>query len=139
MAENPATNQNEQIKTPEIGPPGISFTTFLLKMLAGGAGGMIGTLVLLLVVVLTQSILPTPEELNEYISPIFIFLISVMVFLSSTIGNILSVFLLSLTEGTKYSNRSSTIYQVFIVSVIIFRQPPLRWLYMLSLQHKLVP
>jgi len=106
----------------QLGPPKISFPRFLLKILAGMTGGVIGTLILLMVFVLSSSILtpvlnPQPEQL---VSPIFIFFLLVIVFLSTTIGNLLSTFLLSYTEPDKYKNRSSAIYQTFIVHIIIF-------------------
>ena len=116
MAENLQNEENSN-----LGPAKISFPTFVLKLLAGTAGGIAGSLILLLIFVLASSILaPLTEPDPEYISPIFIFILMVMIFLASTIGNILSTFLLSLTERDKYTRRSSTIYQVFMVSVIMF-------------------
>ncbi|MFA6991766.1 MAG: hypothetical protein WC269_00575 [Candidatus Gracilibacteria bacterium] len=111
--------QNTQI---ELGPPRITFSTFLLKVLAGGIGGSLGALILLVIFMLAATVL-TPisggQEL-EYVSPIFIFVLMVMVFVASTASNLLSVFLLSLTEKDKYTRTRSAIYQVFIVSIIIF-------------------
>ncbi len=116
MAENLQNEENSN-----LGPAKISFPTFVLKLLAGTAGGIAGSLILLLIFVLASSILaPLTEPDPEYISPIFIFILMVMIFLASTIGNILSTFLLSLTERDKYTRRASTIYQVFMVSVIMF-------------------
>lgn len=106
----------------ELGPPKISFPRFLLKILAGMTGGVVGTLILLLVFVLSSSILtpvlnPDPEQ---FVSPIFIFFLMVMIFLATTIGNLLSTFLLSYTESEKYTKRATAIYQTFIVHIIIF-------------------
>ncbi|MBL4695063.1 hypothetical protein JKY72_06885 [Candidatus Gracilibacteria bacterium] len=106
-----------------IGPAKIPFTTFLLKILAGTGGGVVGTLVLVLIFLLANSVL-TPLSGNfatgDYISPIFIFLLMIMVFLSSTVGNMLSVFLLALTEPEKYKRKATAVTQVFIVSLVIF-------------------
>jgi len=104
------------------GPDRISFTTFLLKILAGLGGGIVGTLILLLIFILSQSILDPflSNTATESISPIFVFILMIMIFLSSTVGNLLSSFLLSLTEGEKYKRRASAIYQTFILSIIIF-------------------
>lgn len=105
----------------EIGPSRISFPIFILKILAGGAGGIIGSLILLVIFLLSGTIATQGEELNlEFISPIFIFLILIMIFLSSTVGNIISSLLLSFTEKEKYKRRSTAIYQIFIVNIIIF-------------------
>lgn len=102
--------------------PQLSFTTFLLKLLAGGAGGVAGTLILLLIFVLAESVL-TPLTVNsasDVVSPVFVFILMMMIFVSSTASNILSVWLLSLTERERYTKISSTIYQVFIISLMIF-------------------
>lgn len=103
----------------EIGPDKISFPLFFLKILAGGAGGVVGTLLLLLGFVLTASILPE-SNLAETVSPVFVFILAVMIFIASTIGNMLSTFLLALTEKEKYSKKSTAVYQVFVISLIIF-------------------
>lgn len=103
----------------EINPPKLPFTTFLLRLLAGLGGGVVGTILLILIFIVASSVIPSIETLQEgYVSPIFIFILLVMVFLSSTIGNLLSTFLLALTGS--YKRKASAIYQVFIVSVIIF-------------------
>ncbi len=106
----------------EYSPLHVPFSTFLLKILAGGLGGTIGSLILILIFVLGSTFL-TPLTVNydgSAISPIFIFILIVMVFLSSTIGNIVSTFLLSLTERQKYKRTASAIYQIFLLSLIIF-------------------
>lgn len=105
-----------------LGPPRISFPRFLLKILAAMTGGIAGTLILLLVFVLSSSILTQVlnPQAEEYVSPIFVFVTMVMIFLASTIGDIFSTLLLSFTESEKYTRRSSSIYQIFIVHVIIF-------------------
>lgn len=108
----------------ESGPPSISFGTFLLKILAGAAGGIGGSLILLVIFVLASSVL-TPittykEGGVEQVSPIFTFILMMMVFLASTVGNIVSTWLMALTEREKYARVQSAIYQVFIISMIIF-------------------
>ena len=103
----------------EIGPSPISFATMVLKTLAGGAGGVIGALILLLGFVLIGTLLPD-SSLTEFVSPVFVFLLSVLIFMSSTVGNIISTLLIALTEREKYTKKSTSIYQVFVVSLIIF-------------------
>lgn len=110
--------ENEQ----EVGPQSIGFATFLLKVLAGGVGGIGGTLILVVIFLLARSLLEpimTPEG-EQYISPIFVFIMMVMIFLASTVGNIVSAWLLALTERDKYKRISSAIYQIFIISVVVF-------------------
>lgn len=116
--------ETDQTKVQELGPGRISFGTFLLKILAGAAGGIGGSLILVIIFVLASSILAplTGGQDSEVpqISPIFTFILMMMVFLSSTIGNILSTWLLGLTERGKYTRIASAMYQVFIISMIIF-------------------
>lgn len=110
----------ENSEREEIGPSKISFPTFLLKIIAGSVGGTVGTLVYLVIYLLVGTLVQEGSLTAEYISPIFIFLLLIMSFLASTTGNILSTLLLSLTEKDKYTKKSTTIYQIFIVSIIIF-------------------
>lgn len=104
----------------ELGPAHVSFATFLLKILASAAGGIGGSLIMAVIFFLAASVfepLSNPNDINQ-VSPIFIFIMMMMVFLSSTAGNILSTWLLALTEREKYSRLSSAIFQIFILSVI---------------------
>lgn len=117
--EKNAQSQVQQQEVEDIGPPHISFSTLLLKILGGGVGGSLGGLILLLAVLLLASFFPDDPSIVT-ISPIFVFLIMVVIFIASTASNILSVLLISLTEREKYTRVKSAIYQVFIVNVIIF-------------------
>lgn len=119
MEQNSSTNTAQ-----ESGPPTLSFGTFLLKILAGAAGGIGGSLILLVIFVLASSVL-TPitgarEGGVDMVSPIFTFILMMMIFLATTVGNIVSTWLMALTEREKYTRVQSAIYQVFIISMIIF-------------------
>ncbi len=102
--------------------PSMSFSTFLLKILSGVGGGLLGAVVLVVIFLITQSFIPSIQDINNelVISPIVVFLLMVMVFLSSSASSMLGVFLLGLTERDKYKRTSSTITQVFTVNLIIF-------------------
>jgi hypothetical protein len=117
MAEQALTEQ-----LVEVGPPRMTFSTFLLKVLSGGIGGSLGALILLVIFMLGATVLQPMQGGDElkYVSPIFVFVLMIMVFLASTASNLLSIFLLSLTEKDKYIRTRSAIYQVFILSVVIF-------------------
>lgn len=107
----------------KLSPPKLSFATFLLKILAGLAGGIGGSLILLLIFMLAASALdPITGNYGEEtaVSPIFTFIVLMMIFLGSTAGNLLSTWLMALTERDKYKRISSAIYQIFIISIIIF-------------------
>lgn len=110
-------------KTEEIGPERISFATFLLRLIAGAAGGVAGGLLLLLMFILVSSVFEPIASLGEelsYISPIFTFILLMMIFISATVGNIAAVWLMGLVEREKYQKIPSTIYQIFVISLIIF-------------------
>lgn len=107
----------------EIGPSKISFPTFVLKLLAAGTGGAVGSLILLVIFLFSGTLFEPLTNLSnptDYVSPIFVFILMMMIFLASTVGNILSTLLLGLTERGKYKRIPTTLYQVFIISVIIF-------------------
>lgn len=107
----------------QLGPARLGFPMLLLKTLAGLAGGGIGSLILLVIAVLAATIvapLTDPTAATGSVSPVFVFVVSITAFLASTIGNILSVLFLSLTEREKYTKTSTTIYHVFIISVVMF-------------------
>lgn len=102
--------------------PKMPFSTFLLRVLSGVAGGVLGAVVLVVIYLVASSMLPAVNDIQGegIISPVIIFLLLIMVFLSSTAGNILSTFLLGLTEREKYKRNASTLTQVFTVNLIIF-------------------
>lgn len=106
----------------EQGPPRISFATFLLKILASTGGGIFGAVILIVIFLVSSSILEplTGGQTETYISPIFVFVLMIIIFISTTASNLLSTFLLSLTERQRYKRVSSAIYQTFIVSIIMF-------------------
>lgn len=113
--------EEEAVK--QLGPARISFPVLLLKLLAGVAGGGIGALILLVVSVLAATIiapLTSPTEAAEEISPVFVFVVSIMAFLACTASDILSVLFLSLTEREKYTKTATAIYHIFILNVVLF-------------------
>lgn len=106
-----------------IGPAKISFPMLIVKLFAGVAGGGIGALILLVISVLAASIIAPitgSTEVVEEISPVFIFVVSIMAFLSATASDILSVLFLSLTEREKYTKTPTAIYHIFILNVVLF-------------------
>ena len=116
-------DQNTEEGVKQLGPAKLSFPVLLLKTVAGVFGGALGSLVLLLIFVLASSILsPLTEgiETGDSVSPVFVFILLIMVFLASTGGDILSVLFLSLTERDKYQKTPTAIYHIFIISVIMF-------------------
>lgn len=122
MENTPQTEVQEEIQK-QLGPARISFPILLLKVLAGLAGGGIGALILLVISVLAAAIIApitNPAEVTEGISPVFVFVVSIMAFLASTASDILSVLFLSLTEREKYSKTPTAIYHIFILNVVLF-------------------
>lgn len=118
VAENPA---------PEAvinqGPLKTSFGEFVLKIFAGLFGGGAGSLIMVVIFLIASSILAPISsglETGEAISPVFIFIVMIMIFLSSTLSNLVSTWLIALTERDRYQRLSSAIYQVFIINLIIF-------------------
>lgn len=113
--------ENEK-NTASFGPPVLSLPMFLLKIIAGGSGGIFGSLVILVVLLISGSFLTplTQESGISEVNTIFIFLLMVTIFLSTTIANILSVLFIGLTDRERYTRLSSAVYQVFIMGIFIF-------------------
>lgn len=119
------TEQPENNALTQLGPTPISFGVLLLKFIGGTLGGAIGSLIFVFIFVIAGAIMtpftdPSAGQGADFVSPVFVFVTLVMVFLASTVGNIISAFFLSLSEHDKYTKVSSTFYQIFIVSVIMF-------------------
>lgn len=109
------------------GPRKISFFTLVLKTFAGFAGGIAGTLVLLLIFLSTSSILQpvlsqtvAVEAAAGEVSPLFMVVLMGMVFATSIVSSLLATLLLSYTERDRYTRIATTMSQVFIINIVIF-------------------
>ncbi|MFH1533348.1 MAG: hypothetical protein ABID64_00240 [Nitrospirota bacterium] len=107
---------------PQIGPPKVTFLRFLMKLGAGIGGGVAGALILIVFFMLTASVLqPALQKSAEIdINPIFVFLVMAMMFLASCGANILGTLFLGLTDRERYIKLSSSIYQIFLINIVIF-------------------
>ncbi len=106
-------------------PQRITTVQFFLKTLSGFAGGITGTVLLLLIFIVGSSVLKdffTPQNAEgvQAINPLFIFIYLAMIFLGSIGANISSCALIGLTEKTKYKRLNSSIYQIFIANIVLF-------------------
>jgi MFS family permease len=109
------------------GPRKISFFTLVLKTFAGFAGGIAGTLVLLLIFLSTSSILQpvlgqtvAVEAAAGEVSPLFMVVLMGMVFATSIVSSLLATLLLSYTERDRYTKIATMMSQVFIINIVIF-------------------
>ncbi|MBU1019079.1 MAG: hypothetical protein ABII07_00400 [Patescibacteria group bacterium] len=108
--------------TTDFGPKKVSFLTLIFRALAGLAGGTMGTAVLLIAVFLGSSLLSPlagEEGSGMALNPLVIFIFMVVVFLSSCLANVVSTFLIGLTDRKKYATLFSAVYQVFIANIVI--------------------
>lgn len=124
---SPSENQNQtgkkEVVTITFGPPKVSLLTFGLKLVSAFFGGIAGTLVLIGIFLLSQKFLSplmSGESIESYISIFFVFIIMIMVFLSTTISNVLSAVLIGVSESEKYKRLSTAVFQIFLVSIIVF-------------------
>lgn len=117
----PNSGQQEEM---ENGPRRMSFFVLVLKVLSGFAGGTAGSIVLLLIFLLASSILQpvlSPAEATAgEISPLFIVILMAMVFATSVVSSIVAPLLLSYTERERYPRLASSLYQIFIINLVIF-------------------
>ncbi|KKU80480.1 MAG: hypothetical protein UY05_C0006G0014 [Candidatus Peregrinibacteria bacterium GW2011_GWA2_47_7] len=103
------------------GPPESTFLTLVLKTCAGLGGGIVGTLVLLVIFLLGASIIqPTLSGVaQEEIHPLFIFVFVAMIFLASLGSNVVGSLLFAFVQHEKYTRVTSALYQIFIVNIVI--------------------
>jgi hypothetical protein len=111
-------------ETIKSGPPHVGLFWGFVKILAGMFGGAIGTLILTAVFLLSSSILNTvfvpAEDTTAAPHPLFIFIFMAMIFLAALSANIISSLFLAFTDKERYTKISTSIYQIFILNIIIF-------------------
>ncbi|MBD3270523.1 hypothetical protein GF376_03270 [Candidatus Peregrinibacteria bacterium] len=122
--QSPENNSNQQYDSAQAGPRRISFFTLVAKTFLGFLGGTAGAFVLLAVFLLASAILqpvlmPGAVE-SDQINPIFMVVMMGMIFSATLISSLLSPFLIQLTERERYPKISSSIYQIFIINIVIF-------------------
>ena len=116
--------QQPPASEPEYGPRKMSFFTLVLKTFAGLAGGVAGTLVLLMIFLLASSILQpvlSPAEAQaQEISPLFIFVLMAMIFATCVVSSLIAPLLISYTERERYTRVTTAMSQIFVINIVIF-------------------
>jgi hypothetical protein len=110
--ETPAEEQ-------DIGPRKIGNAKLIFKTIVGIIGGLSGTMVVFIVYMLASSFL-IPTDPTAGITIIQLYIILVMVFLATLIGNLVSVILFYLIDRDKYQKLTTLITQGFIFNLLIF-------------------
>ena len=103
----------------DFGPRKVSLLVLGFRALAGIAGGIVGTMVLLFSVFLGASFFSTEQGVETSLNPLVIFVFMAVTFLSSCLANCVSTFLVGLTDRSKYKNLFSSMYQIFAVNLAI--------------------
>ena len=108
----------------DYGPRRITFLNLIGKTFAGFVGGISGTLVLLGIFLVTSSILQPvlspAEAAAQEISPLFVFVLMAMIFVTSMVSSLVAPFLISYTEHERYNRITTAISQIFIFNIVIF-------------------
>lgn len=109
-------------------PPQFTFLSLITRSIAGLVGGILGSVVLLIIYILSVSIVSpvlnpvtvgSAVESSE-ISPLFIFILMGMVFASTLAANIVTPLLISLTQSGKYKRVTTSLFQIFIINIVVF-------------------
>lgn len=111
---------NEETAALEV--PKMTFSKFILKFIAGLGGGLAGMMLVLVIYLATSSFLEPlsrAQEGSTVTSPIFLFILLLMVFLGSLGGNILGALFTYFVDRNKYQKIYSTIIQIIISNVIL--------------------
>lgn len=113
---NTNTTTNEPFE-----PSQIRLATVVFRTFAGLFGGIIGSAVIFLIFMLTQSTLQgLLTSVSTDFNPVFIFIVLAMAFLGTQLSAISSTALISYTQTPKYTRLTSTLVQVFMANLIIF-------------------
>lgn len=102
--------------------PKMNFVKFVFKIFAGLGGGLAGMMLVLVIYLATSSFLEPLSKAQEGsvgVSPIFLFILLLMVFLGSLGGNILGALFTYFVDRNKYQKIYSTIIQIVISNVIL--------------------
>lgn len=103
------------------GPERITFVQAFLRLGAGLAGGLAGTIILSVLFMLSSSALNnifTGEDM--YTHPIFIVVLVAIMFLTCLASNIVGPLLISFTNREKYQRTTQTIYQILAFNIVTF-------------------
>ncbi len=120
--------QQEAVQVePQYGPRKMSFFVLVLKTFAGLVGGVAGSMVLLLIFLLSSSILQPilgataeTEAAAGEVSALFMAILMAMIFATSIVSSMAGAFLLCYTERDRYTRVATTMSQIFIINLVIF-------------------
>ena len=94
----------------------LTFTLFLLRLLSGLTGGIVGTLLTFVVYFVMLSFVPAGEELTS----LSIFTIIIMAFVGTLAANTMTALMVTFMDSEKYSRRKTTLTHVFLFNLILF-------------------
>jgi hypothetical protein len=101
-----------------------TFLNLITRTFAGLGGGIVGTVILLVIYILTVSIvapvLAPAGDSETTLNPLFIFILMGMVFASTLGANLISPLFVSFTARDKYNRITTSLFQIFIVNIVIF-------------------
>lgn len=105
-------------------PRSIGNATLIYKTVMGLLGGLSGTVVLLMVALvgnwLSPSLFEGFDAESAPKSPLVLFLVLVMVFLGTIVGNSISLTLMTIVDRKKYVNLSTPLTQGFMFNLLMF-------------------
>lgn len=117
-------NRAEQNKSNEsTGPARVTFLGLITRTIAGMGGGIAGTLVLLIIYILSVSIISPafgPAENGSEISPLFMFVLMGMIFASTLSANVFAPLFISFTDKERYKRVTTSMFQIFIINIVVF-------------------
>lgn len=96
--------------------------TIIYKTAAGVVGGLIGSGLILLIFTIASSVISPvlKNEIEGEIAPVFVIVFLIMIFLGTLAASLVSVFLMGLSEKTKYNRLATTMFQVFLLNLVVF-------------------
>lgn len=105
-----------------VGPRPVPPLVLLLRAVGGIGGGVIGTAIVILISILGTGILQSAlgsGSADGTVHPLFVFVFIAMMFLGSLTSNIFGPLFLGLSDRKKYIHLTTSLYQIFIVNLVI--------------------
>lgn len=110
----------ETVPESDLGPRRIGNAKVFFKTMMGLLGGIGGTLVIMVVMLLASSVVPNLNDENVGVTPIFLYIVLVMAFLATLVGNLVPVILFYAVDREKYNKVTTNLVQAFIFNLLIF-------------------
>lgn len=113
-----ATQVFTQGEATTVEPRQTGLATVFFRTIAGLFGGAVGSIIMFVIIMLTQATLQ--DVFSGEFNPVYIFVVLAMAFLGSMMASLSAVSLISYAQQNKYLRLTSSLVQVFVLNLLTF-------------------